>query len=226
MKTLAHPQRIRQAALWAFLILCTAAATTPPTHAEENGFRPLFNGEDLSGWMGDTQGYAAEDGKIVIHPDRGSGSLYTEREFADFILRFEFRLTPGANNGLGIRTPPEGNAAYVGMELQILENSAPKYQELKPYQYHGSIYGVVPAERGHQRPVGEWNFQEVTARGRRITVVLNGMTILDADIDEASASGTADGLDHPGLRRPKGHIGFLGHGSRVEFRNIWIKEIK
>ena len=193
---------------------------------ENEGFAPLFNGEDLSGWMGDTQGYAAEDGKIVIHPDRGSGSLYTEKEFADFIFRFEFRLTPGANNGLGIRTPPEGNAAYVGMELQILDDSAPKYRELEPYQYHGSIYGVVPAERGHQRPVGEWNFQEVTARGRRITVVLNGATIVDADIDEASASGTADGREHPGLRRSKGHIGFLGHGSRVEFRNIWIKEIK
>jgi HEAT repeat protein len=193
---------------------------------KNEGFTPLFNGEDLTGWMGDTRGYAAEDGKIVVRPDRGSGNLYTEKEYADFVLRFEFRLTPGANNGLGIRTPSEGDAAYVGMELQILDDSAPKFQELEPYQYHGSIYGVVPAERGHQRPVGEWNFQEVTARGRRIKVVLNGTTIVDADIDEASASGTMDGREHPGLRRTGGHIGFLGHGSRVEFRNIWIKEIE
>jgi len=197
------------------------------THIMENeGFKPLFNGEDLSGWMGDTRGYAAEDGKIVVRPDLGSGNLYTEREFADFILRFEFRLSPGANNGLGIRTPPEGDAAYVGMELQILDNSAPEFQDLQPYQYHGSIYGVVPARRGHQRPVGEWNIQEVTARDRRITVVLNGVTIVDSDIDKASAGGTVDGREHPGLRRSRGHIGFLGHGSRVEFRNIWIKEIE
>jgi hypothetical protein len=189
-------------------------------------FVPLFNGRDLSGWEGDTQGYVAEDNQIVVYPDRGSGNLYTEKEYQDFILIFEFQLTPGANNGLGIRTPREGDAAYVGMELQILDNSAAKYQELKEYQYHGSIYGVVPAKRGFQRPVGEWNFQEVIAQGRRITVRLNGETIVDADIDEAATPQTLDGREHPGLKRNRGHIGFLGHGSRVAFRNIWIKEIE
>ncbi len=191
-----------------------------------DGFMSLFNGRDLRGWRGDTVGYAAEDGRIVVHPDRGSGNLYTADEYADFILRFDFRLTPGANNGLGIRTPPEGDAAYVGMELQILDNSADKYRELEAYQYHGSIYGVVPAKRGFQRPVGEWNHQEVIARGRQITIILNGETIVDADIDDASASGTVDGREHPGLQRSSGHIGFLGHGSRVEFRNLWIKVLK
>jgi len=189
------------------------------------GFVPLFNGKNLDGWMGDTQGYAAEDGVIVVHPDRGSGNLYTEEQYADFILRFEFRLTPGANNGLGIRTPPEGDAAYVGMELQILDNDSPKYRDLKPYQYHGSIYGVVAAKRGYQKPVGEWNHQEVRAIGPRVTVILNGEVIVDADIREASASGTMDGREHPGLQRDRGHIGFLGHGSRVEFRNLWIKTV-
>lgn len=191
-----------------------------------DGYIPLFNGKDLSGWMGDTLGYAAEDRKIVVRPESGSGNLYTEKEYANFILRFEFRLTPGANNGLGIRTPPEGDAAYVGMELQILDNSADQYRDLRAYQFHGSIYGVVPAKRGFQRPVGEWNHQEVIARGRRIIVILNGETIVDADLDEASASGTMDGREHPGLGRTRGHIGFLGHGSRVEFRSLWIKELK
>ncbi|MFA9454379.1 MAG: DUF1080 domain-containing protein [Candidatus Aminicenantaceae bacterium] len=191
-----------------------------------DGYIPLFNGKDLSGWMGDTLGYAAEDRKIVVRPESGSGNLYTEKEYANFILRFEFRLTPGANNGLGIRTPPEGDAAYVGMELQILDNSADQYRDLRAYQFHGSIYGVVPAKRGFQRPVGEWNHQEVIARGRRIIVILNGETIVDADLDEAIASGTMDGREHPGLGRTRGHIGFLGHGSRVEFRSLWIKELK
>ena len=190
------------------------------------GFRLLFNAEDLSGWRGDTTGYVVEEGRIVVYPERGSGNLYTEDQFSDFVLRFEFKLTSGANNGLGIRTPPEGDAAYVGMELQILDNSAPKYQKLKPYQYHGSIYGIVPAKRGFQHPVGEWNYQEVTAQGHRITVELNGNVIVDADIEHASAAGIMDGQDHPGLMNSTGHIGFLGHGSRVEFRNIWIKEIE
>ncbi len=192
----------------------------------DEGFVPLFNGKDLAGWVGDTVGYVAEDEKIVVYPDQGSGNLYTEKEYSDFILIFEFKLTPGANNGLGIRTSLDGNAAYVGMELQILDNSAPKFQELEVYQYHGSIYGVVPAKRGYLRPVGEWNFQQVRAHSRRITIRLNGETIVDADIDDAGTPQTMDGIDHPGLKRDRGHIGFLGHGSRVSFRNIWIKEIE
>ena len=190
------------------------------------GFVSLFNGYDLTGWTGDTKGYVAEAGKIVVYPERGSGNLYTAEEFGNFIFRFEFKLSPGANNGLGIRAPLEGDAAYVGMELQILDNTALIYKDLKPYQYHGSIYGVVPAKRGYLKPVGEWNSEEVIANGRQITVKLNGVTIVDADIDEASASGTIDGNEHPGLKREKGHIGFLGHGSHVEFRNIRIKELR
>jgi len=190
------------------------------------GFELLFNGKDLTGWTGDTTGYVAEDGKIVIYPKHGSGNLYTEKEYSDYILRFEFKLTSGANNGLGIRAPLTGDAAYVGMELQILDNTAHIYKDLEPYQYHGSIYGIVPAKRGYLRPVGEWNYEEVIARGRKIIVNLNGVTIVDANIDKASTPTTLDGKDHPGLKREKGHIGFLGHGSHVEFRNIRIKEIK
>lgn len=192
----------------------------------EEGFSSLFNGNDLTGWIGDTFGYLVEDGSIVVDPERrgGGGNLYTVQEYDNFILRFQFRLTPGANNGLGIRAPLEGDAAYAGMELQILDNSAETYANLQPYQYHGSIYGVVPARRGYQKPVGEWNTQEVIADGRQITVILNGRVIVNADIDEASTPETMDHRDHPGLKREKGHIGFLGHGSRVEFRNIWIKE--
>ena len=190
------------------------------------GFVPLFNGKDLTGWVGDTVGYVAEEGKIVIYPKRGSGNLYTEKEYSDFILRFEFKLTTGANNGLGIRAPLKGDAAYVGMELQILDNTALIYKDLKPYQYHGSIYGVVPAKRGFQNPVGEWNIQEVIVKGTKITVNLNGVTIVDADIQEAIEKGTVDGRDHPGLKRTSGNIGFLGHGSHVEFRNLRIKELK
>jgi len=190
------------------------------------GFTLLFNGRDLDGWTGDTTGYATENGKIVIHPERGSGNLYTEREYADFVLRFEFKLAPAANNGLGIRAPLEGDAAYAGMELQILEDGSPVYWNLKPYQCHGSVYGVVAARRGVLRPPGEWNAEEVTVKGRRVMVSVNGTTVVDADLDAASAAGTMDGRDHPGLKRESGHIGFLGHGSVVEFRRLRIREMK
>jgi HEAT repeat protein len=192
----------------------------------DEGFVALFNGRDLDGWTGDTKGYTAENGKIVIHPELGSGNLYTAREYSDFTLRFEFKLTPAANNGLGVRAPLEGDAAYVGMEVQILEDGSPVYWNLRPYQYHGSIYGVVPARRGFLKPPGEWNAEEVTVIGRHVTVVVNGTTIVDADLDRASAGGTIDHNEHPGLKRASGHLGFLGHGAIVEFRAIRLKEIR
>lgn len=191
-----------------------------------DGFVSLFNGSNLDGWVGNKTDYLVEDGVLVIRPERGgSGNLYTEKEYSDFNFRFEFQLTPGANNGLGIRTPLEGDAAYVGMEIQILDNTAPVYADLHEYQYHGSVYGVIPAKKGYLKPVGEWNEQEVIVKGTRIQVILNGHTILDGDIAEASKNGTLDGKDHPGLKRKSGHIGFLGHGSVVKFRKIRIKDL-
>jgi hypothetical protein len=187
---------------------------------KEAGFASLFNGKDLKGWVGDTNGYVVEGGKIIC---RKGGNVYVKDEYSDFIFRFEFKLTPGANNGLGIRTPLNVNAAYEGMEIQILDDTADQYKNLQPYQYHGSIYGVVPAIRGCQKPVGQWNYQEVMARGGRIRVTLNGGIIVDADISKITE--TMDHRAHPGLHREKGYIGFLGHGSQLEFRNIRIKDL-
>lgn len=202
------------------------AADTLGDEEKSEGFVSLFNGESLDGWIGDTDGYAVEEGAIVCIPDRG-GNLFTKEEYADFVLRFEFKLEPGANNGLGIRAPTDqGDVAYTGMELQILDDGHESYKDIRPYQAHGSVYGIVPAKRGFLKPTGEWNQQEVTCLGRKIKVVLNGETIVDADLDEATKDGAADHRDHPGVKRSTGHIGFLGHGARVEFRAIRIKEAK
>lgn len=198
---------------------------SPCLYAEnacEEGFVTIFNGRDLTGWIGDTKGYAVEEGSMICKP---GGNIFTEKEYSDFVFRFEFKLTPGANNGVGIRAPLEGNAAYAGMEIQILDDRHPKYKDIHDYQVHGSIYGVVPAKRDHLKPTGEWNTEEITAKGNHITVVLNGVTIVDADIAKASEKGTLDGADHPGLKNAKGHIGFLGHGDRIEFRNLRVKEL-
>ncbi|NOR33226.1 MAG: DUF1080 domain-containing protein, partial [Bacteroidales bacterium] len=200
--------------------------TNSLTKAEKtDGFVSLFNGKDLSNWAGNEHSYSVEEGTIVIRPAKSGGNLFTAKEYADFIFRFEFKLTPGANNGLGIRTPMEGDAAYVGYELQILDNTAQVYAELQPYQYHGSVYGIIPAKRGFLKPVGEWNSQEVYLKGDKIRITLNGTTILEGDLKEASKNGTADHKEHPGLLRTSGHIGFLGHGSLLWFRNIRIKEL-
>lgn len=193
---------------------------------KREGYKILFDGTDLNHWTGNTTDYIVENGNMVIYPERGGkGDLFTKEEFSDFIFRFEFQLTPGANNGLGIRAPLEGTIAYTGMELQILDDTAEKYKKLEPYQYHGSLYGIAPAKKGHLKPVGEWNFEEVLVQGDRIKVVLNGAVILDVNIKEATRNGTLDKLDHPGLSRSSGHIGFLGHGSVVRFRNIRVKDL-
>ena len=193
---------------------------------KKEGYTVLFDGTNMYHWMGNTESYVVEDGDIIIHPNRGSGgNLYTKEEYSDFNFRFEFQLTPGANNGLGIRAPLEGDAAYVGMELQILDNEADVYKNLQPYQYHGSVYGVIPAKRGYLKPVGEWNYEEVIVKGPKIKVILNGAVITDGDITEARKNGTMDHLGHPGLKRDSGHIGFLGHGSIVRFRNIRVKDL-
>ncbi|WPR73585.1 DUF1080 domain-containing protein [Algoriphagus sp. NG3] len=213
-----------------FAVLVLFTILTIPCNGQklssDAGFIPLFNGENLDGWVGNKESYHAEDGMIVIDPKgTGGGNLYTEKEYGDFIFRFDFQLTPGANNGLGIHAPLEGDAAYVGKELQILDNTADKFADLHEYQYHGSVYGVLPAKRGFLNPVGEWNTQEVIVNHPHIKIILNGETILDGDYLEASKNGTLDDKDHPGLQRDRGHIGFLGHGDVVRFKNIRIKEL-
>lgn len=193
---------------------------------KKDGFKVLFDGTSIDNWTGNKVDYKVDNNDLLIDPKDGDhGNLYTKDEYSNFIYRFEFQLTPGANNGVGIRAPLEGDAAYVGMEIQVLDNEAPMYKDLHAYQYHGSVYGVIAAKRGFLKPVGEWNAEEIIAAGNHIKVTLNGEVILDGDIAEASKNGTADHNQHPGLKRTTGHIGFLGHGSIVRFRNIRVKEL-
>ena len=192
----------------------------------ESGFKPLFNGKNLDGWTlvgKHGPGYLVQDGLIVCPAD-GGGNLFTEAEYSNFVLRFEFRLHEGSNNGIGIRAPLEGDAAYVGMEIQILDHDAPVYAgKLKPTQKHGSIYDVVPAKTGFLKPTGEWNSEEILADKRHIKVTLNGHVIVDANLDDVKDPEVLK--KHPGLQRTTGHIGLLGHNSPVEFRNLRVKTL-
>ncbi len=190
---------------------------------DDSGFKSVFNGKDFEGWAGPIDNYEIKDGAIVCKPGKG-GTIYAKEEYADFVARLEFKVPPGGNNGLAIRYPGNGDTAYVGMtELQVLDDSSPKYAKLDQRQYHGSAYGMVPAHRGYQRPVGEWNYQEVTVKGSTIKVELNGTVILDCDLSKVTDFMAKS--PHPGKDRKSGFFGFAGHSDPVMFRNISIKRL-
>lgn len=209
------------------VILAAAPAGQSGSGGDDVGFVSLFDGQTLAGWRlvgGHGPGYIARDG-VLVCPKDGGGNLFTERQYANFILRFEFRTEPGGNNGVGIRAPLEGDPAYEGMEIQILDDGHALYKgKIRSEQHHGSIYDVIPARTGFLKPAGEWNTEEILADNRQIRVTLNGVVIVDANLDTVREPAVL--AKHPGLARPSGHIGFLGHGSLVEFRNIRIRTLR
>jgi hypothetical protein len=190
----------------------------------EEGFQNIFDGKSLEGWAGPVENYEVVDGTVRCKQGKG-GTIYHNENLTDFVARLEFKVPPGGNNGLAIRYPGSGDTAYVGLcELQVLDDTAEKYDgKLDPRQYHGSVYGVVAAHRGYQRPVGEWNYQEVTVKGSWVKVELNGTVIVDADVTKPEEH--MGGKRHIGIDRIDGYFGFAGHGDAVEFRNVRLKKL-
>ena len=190
----------------------------------ESGFVPLFNGKDLAGWQGATGSYLIKDG--VLMSKKGThGTLLTDKEYDNFVLRLEFRTEPGGNNGVGLRTKLKGEPAYTGMEIQILDDDHPKYKDLKPMQFCGSVYGVSAARRGHVKPAWQWNKMEIVADGPHIKVTLNGAVVTDIDLSKVGPK-EIHGQALSGLLRPKGYLALCGHTEHAEFRNLRIKELK
>jgi hypothetical protein len=216
-------RKLLAASLAALSILAASAQAAP-----EAGFTSLFDGQTLDGWTlvgKHGAGYGVSNG-VIYCALGGGGNLFTEKEYSDFILRFEFKLEDGSNNGIGIRAPLSLETSYVGMEIQILEEGAAergKWGKLRPAQYHGSVYDIVAARRGALNPPGQWNEEEITATGRHIKVVVNGKTVVDTDLNDVTDPTTL--MKHPGLLRDRGHIGLLGHNDYLEFRNLRIKEL-
>jgi len=197
-------------------------------------FTSLFNGKDLTGWQGATNNYSIVDGAIQCQAGKG-GTLVSETEHSDYVMRVDFQLPPGGNNGLVMRYPskaeieqmPKRNedGAYVAMtELQILDDGHPKYKNLDPRQAQGSAYGMAPAKRGFLRPVGQWNHEVVTVQGSTITVELNGTRIMATDLSKVTDF--MENSPHPGKDRTSGHVGFAGHNDPVRFRNVDIRSLK
>ncbi|MEX2670809.1 MAG: DUF1080 domain-containing protein [Phycisphaeraceae bacterium] len=196
----------------------------PARNVPDPKFKPIFNGQDFSGWTGpvDNDNNTVEDGAILS----GHGTIHTEKEYGNFIARLEYKLEPGDNNGLAIRYPGEGDTAYVGMtELQVLDDDAESYAELDPRQYNGSVYGQIAAHRGFLRPTGEWNYSEITVNGSRITVELNGYVIVDGDLEAVEDYMGGDADRYAGRTRTQGYFGLAGHGNPVAYRKLAIKEL-
>lgn len=194
--------------------------------ASDSGFCPLahsaeaqrlFNGKDLSGWQG--EGYTVADGVITCTPK--GRNLMTEKSYSSYLLEFDFKLPPAGNNGLGIHYPGHGVPAHTGVEIQILDDSADRYKNLKPYQFHGGLYFLKGSRKGQLKPVGEWNHQKVTVKGEKVQVELNGVVINEADLSQLEIAHP----EHKGVKRRAGHIALCGHGDPVQFKNIWLTEL-
>lgn len=207
---------------------------------KKQGFEMLFDGTNLDKWQGDLEGYIPVNGTIYVSANYGStGNLYTKKEYRNFVYRFEFCfLREGVNNGVGVRTPMGVDAAYDAMcEVQILDHDAPMYANLREYQVHGSVYGVIPAKRIKHKPLGEWSTEEIRVEGDRIKVTVNGEVIVDGNIRTACKGHnvapdgsdtnpyTVDHRNHPGMFNKKGYISFCGHGEGLKIRNVRILDL-
>jgi hypothetical protein len=215
---------IRLVALAGLLVIAL-----PLPAAEEkgppDGFTALFNGKDLKGWKiheGNLKVWGAEDGLLFVSGD-GGGWLFTEKEYTNFELRLEYKVPVNGNSGVALRAPTKGDPAYQGMEIQILDDRGPAYKTIGPAQFTGSIYGVVPPSKQVTKPAGEWNKMRIIAKGRQVSVEINGTIIVDANLDDYKEK---HAKAHPGLLRDKGHLGLQSHGGRVEFRGLFVKELE
>ncbi len=202
------------------LVTCVALLFSANLHAQE-AFAPLFNGTDLTGWKatGKMEVWGAQDGNLFVSGS-GGGWLMTEKEYADFELKLEYKMPKMGNSGVGLRSPLKGDPAYVGMEIQLLDDA--NWKNLKPTQQTGSIYGVVPASKVNTKPFGEWNRMRIVVKGRKVLIENNGETLVDANLDEYVEK---HGKAHPGITRTTGHIGLQSYNYKVEYRNLMIREI-
>ena len=210
----------RRFATW--LAIFTSLTVTSSLAAAE--WKPLFNGTSLEGWKpaaGPADVWAAEDGLLVCKGG-GGGWLSTTSEYSNFELELEFRCPPDGNSGVFLRSPHEGDAAYTGMEIQVIDDNGPEYKgKLQPWQYCGSLYDVSAAKTGAFTKAGEWQKYQILCDGRHVKITLNGQVVNDVNLDDYKEKEAK----HPGIRRTTGYVGLQNHGSRMEFRNLRIKEL-
>ncbi|GMU94258.1 MAG: hypothetical protein AMXMBFR4_33160 [Candidatus Hydrogenedentota bacterium] len=187
-------------------------------------FKDLFNGKDLTGWWvrkQDTSPYQVKEGGILrVTGEEPHDWLFTDGEYRDFVIRYEYRCVSGeGNSGVGIRATKEDNPAFSGMEIQVIrpgwENS---------WQRSGALYAAAPPAVIADRPFGEWNSVQVECIGNRVRTIMNGQELYDIKITNYTPEFCKDVEWMKPLtgRAEKGHIAIQNHGDAVEFRNIQI----
>jgi hypothetical protein len=233
----AHSPWLRLLAVLATSVYIAPIASGQPRNDE--GFEPLFPRDDLHGWTvrrwddvsqlaDDDRGWSIKGGELRGGEPRGTWLLST-KEYANFELEFEFKLGQRGNSGLALRAPARGDPAFDGVELQMADV---RYNpDAKDSELTGGIYRAIPPRKQVYRPE-KWNRYELTVRGSRLRVMLNGMLIHDLDLSQQSQSVKRhDGTDAPPVKdRPRrGHIGFqnLSRGNDpVLIRNARIKVLR
>ncbi len=215
--------RLRLASL-ALLLTVGFAAAAPPGDPED-GFVSLFDGKTLNGWKRiagkKADAFGVENGLLVSHGE-GGGWLGTTKPHADFVFKFDFKLSPESNSGIYLRAPDDdSHISRTGMEIQLLDDPHPRYKTIKDWQRTGAIYHVAPPKPGHLKPVGEWNSMEILAQGPHVVIKLNGAVVVDDQIDKHPDLAA----EHTGLSRKTGLLGLQSHNGRVEFRNLRIKDL-
>ncbi len=199
------------------------AALAAVSTAQAEDWIALFNGKNLDGWQavdGPLSSWHVED-DILYCSGGGGGWLSTNKEYGDFEIALEFRVPPGGNSGVFLRAPHENNPAYAGMEIQILDDRAEQYAKLQPFQYCGSLYGIAAPKTRASKPAGEWQKMHILCKGRQVKVTLNDTVISDTNLDDEQAHAAT----HPGINRRTGYIGLQNHGTRLDFRNVRLREL-
>jgi len=210
--------------------------------AQGADFVPLWHKDGVpEGWVvrkWDNVKNPADQGVVwkvkdrVLHGSEPRGTwLVSEREYGDFMLEFEWKLGERGNSGCGLRFPMEGDPAFDGLELQMVD---PRYfgddpaNAPKPSELTGALYRAVTPRVQAFKPT-DWNKYQITCKGPLVKVTLNEQVILDVNLDQQNTpTKRHDGSDAPPLKaRPrKGHIGFQElsrDGAHVQIRNARIK---
>ena len=211
---------MRQLAIFLMSLFVSGTSAT----SRDTEPKSLFDGKTLAGWHqfgGKSAAWGAENGLLVSYGE-GGGWMGTECDYSDFELSLEFKLSTESNSGIYLRAPAEtSHISRTGMEIQLLDETHPRYKDIKPWQLTGAIYHVAAPKPGHLKSTGEWNKIVIRSEGPHIVIMLNGTTIVDDQIDKHPELDA----EHPGLARKAGRIGLQSHNGRVEFRKIEVIDL-
>ena len=201
-------------------VLARQAAPLLVAAEAQEGFEPMFNGKDLTGWKTTGNWVAEEGGIVALHPRPGEHGwqrydayLTTERTHHDFILDLEFKIARGGNSGVFLRVGDPKSQVKTGFEVQILDTHG-----LENPTAHdcGGVIDTAAPSKNMAKPAGQWNRYTITCIGNTLKVVLNGEQIIDLDLSKSAMK------DRPA----EGHVGFQDEGKPVWYRNVRIKELK